>query len=154
MLLLATALALVFATMATPLAYASEAVSLDATKADVSTDDVTISADDENQTAVIDGCDFAVDHFERASKGSNRDIAGSYQGYAYYNGTKPNTLMYLVTNDMVLVYMDPDRAKLAGFDFASGELPSIFHVAISTLCGKHTTGSIDNHASHHLNVFS
>lgn len=43
---------------------------------------------------------------------------------------------------------------LSGFDFASGELPSIFHVAISTLCGKHTTGSIANHASHHLNVFS
>ena len=36
MLLLATALALVFATMAAPLAYASEAVSLDATKADIS----------------------------------------------------------------------------------------------------------------------
>ena len=121
MLLLATALALVFATMAAPLAYASEAVSLDATKTDVSTDDVTISADDENQTAVIDGCDFAVDHFERASKGSNRDIAGSYQGYAYYNGTKPNTLMYLVTNDMVLVYVDPEHAKLNGFDPASAD---------------------------------
>ena len=138
-LLIAMALMLVFATMAAPLAYATEPTSISTTKSDVSTDSVIVSADDENLAAIVDGCDFAVGDFQRASKGSNRDIAEKYYGYAYYIGSKPDTLMYLVTNDMVLVYIDENAAKSAGFDITSADDKAKMQqllVALDTAAGK------------------
>ena len=110
----ALVLALAFCMTSAPLAWAADAVAVDATKADVSTDGVTVSSD--GLAAVIEGCAFAVGDFERASKGSNREIEGQYYGYAYYIGSKADTLMYLVTDDMVLVYVDEAAAKAAGLD--------------------------------------
>lgn len=102
-----------------PLAWADGPTAISTTKADAKTDGVSLSA--ENDAALIDGCSFAVSQFERASKGSNRNIADAYHGYAYYIGNKANTLMYMVTSDMVLVYLDPDAAKAAGLSFSSQE---------------------------------
>ena len=112
--LVAVAIMLAFSTLAAPLAFAAEMESSSSTKADVSTDGVTMSADSDNLTAVTEGCDFAVGEFERASKGSNRDIADAYHGYAYYIGTKSDTLMYMVTSDIVMVYVDTAAAKWSG----------------------------------------
>ena len=61
-------LLLSFAIVAAPLAYAAEAVPVDTTKADVDVEEVTISADEDDLTAVIEGCAFAVGDFQRASK--------------------------------------------------------------------------------------
>ena len=138
-LLVAAVLMLVMAAMSAPLAYADDATSISTTKADVDTDSITVSADDENLAAVIDGCDFAVGDFQRASKGSNRDIADEYHGYAYYIGTKPTSLMYMVTGDMVLVRIDEAAAKAAGFDITSSDdLAQIQQllVALDTTVGK------------------
>ena len=33
------------------------------------------------------------------------------------------------------------------------KFPSIFHVAISTLCSEHTPLLVDNHCCHHFNLF-
>ena len=114
---LALACVLAFSMMTTPLAWADGAVSLDSTKADVNSDGVTLSSD--NLSAIIEGCAFAVGDFERASKGSNRELEGKYYGYAYYIGSKANTVMYLVTDDLVMVYVDDAAAKSAGFDISS-----------------------------------
>ena len=103
-------LVLAFAPLAAPTAYAADIVSAGATKADVETEDVAVSTDSDNLAAAIDGCAFAVGDFERASKGSNREIADEYHGYSYYVGSKSSTLMYFVTEAMVLVYVDPDAA--------------------------------------------
>lgn len=108
-------LALVASTIAMP-AWATGMTSIATTKSDVNAEAVTISADDDNVDAVIDGCSFAVGSFVRASKGSNQDIAGEYHGYAYYIGSKSDTLMYLVTSDMVLVYINPSAAEEVGID--------------------------------------
>ena len=114
-------LALVISAFAVPLAYAADINSIGTTKADTKTDGVTVSADKENLTAAIDGCAFAVGNFERASKGSNRNIADAYHGYAYYIGTKSDTLMYLVTSDIVMVYAEPAATKAAGFDISASD---------------------------------
>ncbi len=138
-LVIAAALVLAFATMAAPLAYAADFTSASSAKADVSTDDVTVSTDSDNLAAIIDECTFAVGDFERASKGSNRDIADEYHGYSYYVGSKAHTLMYLVTSDMVLVYVDPDAAKATGFDLSSAddvELLQQYLAALDTAAGK------------------
>ncbi len=114
-------LAFALAALTAPAAYAADIESADATKANVETDDVAVSTDSDNLAAAIDGCAFAVGDFERASKGSNREIADEYHGYSYYVGSKASTLMYLVTDDMVLVYIDSDAAKAAGFDISSAD---------------------------------
>ena len=138
-ILVLTALTLVFATMAAPLAYAADLVQSNATKADVATDGVTVSTDSDNLAAVIEECAFAVGDFERASKGSNRNIADEYHGYTYYVGSKATTLMYIVTDDMVLVYIDPTAAKAADYDVTSADdvaLLQQYLVALDTKAGK------------------
>ena len=115
----ALGLALAFSMMAAPLAWAADAASVSMTKADVATDGMTLSSD--NLSAVMEGCAFAVGDFERASKGSNRDIDGAYRGYAYYIGSKASTVMYLVTDELVMVYVDEAAAGKAGFDIVSDE---------------------------------
>ena len=135
------ALALVCAVMGAPMAYAADSsvVSASATKADVAVDEVTVSTDSDNLAAAVDGCAFAVGDFERASKGSNRSIADEYHGYSYYVGSKASTLMYLVTDNNVLVYIDSEAAKGAGFDVSSSDdVASLqqYLVALDTAAGK------------------
>ena len=113
MLLIAMALVLACSTMLAPMAFADGIMQIDTTKADVDVEDVEVSADSVNLAAAIDGCAFAVGDFERASKGSNRNVADEYHGYTYYIGKKSDSLMYLVTDAMVLVYVDPDAASAA-----------------------------------------
>ena len=153
-LTIATALALAFAMAVAPCAYAADestssasassassaaAASIATTKADVATDDVTVSADADNLAAVMDECAFAVGDFQRASKGSNREIADAYYGYAYYIGSKPDTLMYLVTSDIVMVYIDEEAAEAAGFAVTSADDLATMQqllVALDTSVGK------------------
>ena len=114
---IAIMLALVACLTIVPLAWSDGFVTVSTTKANVPADKVSLSAD--NDAALIDGCSFAVNEFERASKGSNRNIADAYHGYAYYIGSKANTVMYIVTSDSVVVYLDPDAAQKAGFSLSS-----------------------------------
>ena len=132
-IVLITILALVFSSMAAPLvAHADDIEKVTTTKADVKADGVTVSADSENLAAVIDGCTFAVGDFQRASKGSNREIAEKYYGYAYYIGNKPSSLMYIVTDQIVMVYIDEMSAKAAGFDPSSqNELANLQRLLVS-----------------------
>ena len=118
---IAMALTLVLATVAAPLAYAVEVAQVETTKADAHVEDVTVSADDEALAAVIDGCAFAVGDFQRASKGSNRDIEGAYRGYAYYIGSKPTSLMYMATSNDVIVYIEEGAAQAAGINLTSAD---------------------------------
>ena len=117
---------LALSTMMTPAAYAASAESFSTTKQDLVTDeswanDVKVSSDTENLSAAIEGCAFALGDFQRASKGSNREIGGAYHGYAYYIGNKSDSLMYLVTNEIVMVYVDKDAASTAGFSLGSSD---------------------------------
>lgn len=120
-LLAAMAFALAVVALAAPVAYAAEATTLATTKADVSVDGVTLSADQDNKSGSIEGCAFAVGDFQRASKGSNRTIGGAYYGYAYALGEKSDTLMYMVTDDSVVVYVDPTAASAAGMSVDSAD---------------------------------
>ena len=113
-----------------PLAWADGFAAVSTTKANATTDKVSLSA--ENDAALIDGCSFAVNEFERASKGSNRNIADAYHGYAYYIGSKASTVMYIVTSDSVIVYLDPDAAQKAGFSLSSqDDLANLQSILIS-----------------------
>ncbi len=82
-------------------------------------DGLTLSSD--NLSAVIDGCPFALNDFERASAGSNREIDGAYFGYTYYIGKKPTDVMYVATETDVVVHVDAQAAQAVGLDAASEE---------------------------------
>ena len=114
---IALVIALAASMMATPLAWAAGVETITTTKTNVSAEGMTLSSD--NLSAVMEGCAFAVGDFERASKGSNRDLDGAYRGYAYYIGNKADTVMYLVTDELVMVYMDEGAAKSASLDTTS-----------------------------------
>ncbi len=121
MLVLVAVVALVCAAFVSSVAYADDLTALTTTKADVNTDSISLSADSEDRTAVIDGCAFALSDFQRASKGSNRNIGDAYYGYAYALGEKSDTLMYMVTDDIVIVYVDPEAAQAAGLSVTSSD---------------------------------
>ena len=52
--------------------------------------DVAVS--EEGEAALASGASFAFDDFSRAQKGSNRDVDGTYIGYAYYQGASDDYL--------------------------------------------------------------
>ena len=133
------ALALALVAFVLPMTRAFGVTTVPTTKTAVSTEGVEVSADAENLAAATDGCDFALGDFQRASKGSNRNIDEAYRGYAYFIGSKPDTLMYLVTDKAVVVYVDDAAAKAAGFDMESSgnveELQQML-VALDVAAGK------------------
>lgn len=76
----------------------------------VSTDDVEVSH--EGKAARIADASFAVENFSRAQKGSNRDVNGSYIGYAYYEGDTPDKCVAIGTPNYVVVYVPSAFASL------------------------------------------
>ena len=112
-------LTLVFSTCFAPCAWAATPNQFDDAKDSVSTEGATVSAD--NLSALIEGCEFALGDFARASAGSNRAIDGEYHGYTYYIGSKQSDLMYLVTDKAVIVYIDENVAEQAGVDLSSAD---------------------------------
>lgn len=70
----------------------------------------------DNRSATIEGCSFALNDFSRASKGSNREIDGNYYGYTYLIGSQASDLMYIVTSEQVVVFIDKAAAASAGLN--------------------------------------
>ena len=73
----------------------------------------------DNLSAVIDGCPYALGDFARASAGSNKQIDDAYYGYTYYIGKKPSDVMYIASDDSVVVYVDADAAAKVGLNISS-----------------------------------
>ncbi len=75
-------------------------------------DGVTVSSDELSVSK--EGCTFALGEFSRANAGSNKTIDGDYYGYSYFIGTKPNDVMYIVTDDTVVVHIETSAATKLG----------------------------------------
>lgn len=69
----------------------------------VTSDDVEVSH--EGKAARIANAPFAVENFSRAQKGSNREVNGSYIGYAYYEGDTPDKAVAISTPNYVVVHV-------------------------------------------------
>lgn len=101
--------------------------------------DVTLSSD--GLSATIDGCAFALNDFARASAGSNQQVDGSYFGYTYYIGKKPNDLMYMASATDVVVYIDEEAAAAAGLDPTSDIDLAHLQSLVETLGAANENGS-------------
>ena len=78
------------------------------------TDGVAVS--DEGEQALAEGASFAVANFSRAQKGSNREVGGSYIGYAYYEGSSPDYAVAVATESYVVAYVPPAARELCAID--------------------------------------
>ena len=84
-------------------------------------DSAFITADGREATedsAILDGCGFGLNNFERNAKGTARDLRGQPTGYRFpiYRRT---TLVTVTTSESIVVWVDAKAAKDAGFDLAS-----------------------------------
>lgn len=71
----------------------------------VASDEVEISH--EGKAARIANAPFAVENFSRAQKGSNREVNGTYIGYAYIKRDTPDQCVAIGTPNYVVVYVPP-----------------------------------------------
>ena len=102
-------------------------------------DDMVLSSD--NLSAVIDGCPYALGDFARASAGSNKQIDGAYYGYTYYIGKKPSDVMYIASDDSVVVYVDADAAAKVGLNISSEDDQAYLRRYIEVLGAANENGS-------------
>ena len=102
-------------------------------------DDMVLSSD--NLSAVIDGCPYALGDFARASAGSNKLIDGAYYGYTYYIGKKPSDVMYIASDDSVVVYVDADAAAKVGLNISSEDDQAYLRRYIEVLGAANENGS-------------
>nr|WP_251231073.1 molybdate ABC transporter permease subunit [Adlercreutzia aquisgranensis] len=79
-------------------------------------DDVTVS--EEGRQALAEGAPFAANSFSRAQKGSNREVNGSYIGYAYYEGSMPDYAVAVCTESYVVAYVPPAAKPLCDIESA------------------------------------
>lgn len=92
----------------------------------VEVDGVMVSA--EGEAALAEEAAFGLSDFSRAQRGSNRDIAGSYAGYTYYQGSSGDKAVAVATDSFVLVYVPESAASLCDVSDASqtAQLQSYF----------------------------
>ena len=77
--------------------------------------DVSVSA--EGEAALKADASFALADFTRAQRGSNREVNGTYLGYAYYQGSTDDYVVAVATGDAVIVHVPSAASGL--FDLAS-----------------------------------
>ncbi|MEG0757971.1 MAG: molybdate ABC transporter permease subunit, partial [Raoultibacter sp.] len=115
------ALALVFSCVMPTVAFAAAASSeqqdsddaaQSSSRTESAVSDVLVSAD--GSAGTIEGCPFALDAFNRAQVGSNREVEGSYRGYTYYAGSSPDYLTMAVAEDYAVVFVPEEIATEVG----------------------------------------
>ena len=106
---------------------------------DDSSDGLRLSSD--NTAALIEGCSFALNDFQRASAGSNQLIDDEYYGYTYYIGKKPSDVMYIATGDAVIVYVDRAKAASLGLDISDAQDQAQLRELVETLGKANENGN-------------
>ena len=100
---------------------------------------VTLSSD--NLAATLDGCPFALGDFTRANAGSNQLINDDYFGYTYFIGKKPSDMMYIVSDDTVVVYVNRNAADAVGLKIDSTDDQESLRTLIEVLGKANESGS-------------
>lgn len=87
---------------------------------------------------------FGIGDFSRAQKGSNRDIEGSYRGYAYLvSGDAGQKIQAIASEDRVVVYVPQETLDSLGLTLDDETFEDALKQALVSLDAIHSQGSIE-----------
>lgn len=100
-----------------------------------------IQMSEDNKGARVVDAPFSLSNFNRAQKGSNREINGNYYGYSYLIGQEANKFIQIIaTNDKAIVYMPKDAAEALGININDKQTQDILQACLNALDAKNNTG--------------
>lgn len=105
-----------------------------------SVDGVEVSA--EGDSALIEGLDFGISDFSRASAGSNRKIDDVYHGFNYYVGSSPENVSVVGTSSFAIVYIPSSTLGRFGLSLDSEDDVSVIEDYLIALDAVHAKGSV------------
>lgn len=100
-----------------------------------------IQMSEDNKGARVVDAPFSLSNFNRAQKGSNREINGNYYGYSYLIGQEANKFIQIIaTDDKAIVYMPKDAAESLGININDKQTQDILQACLNALDAKNNTG--------------
>lgn len=118
------------------------AVSSDASSGEnESIEGVSISKDAD--AAISSGSNIGIAEFSRSQKGSNREIDGTYYGYAYLIGQEAGVFAQVIAGeDYVVVYIPQDSVSSLGISLTNSINTSTIKNLLCALDQEHASGSL------------
>ena len=100
-----------------------------------------IQMSEDNKGARVIDAPFSLSNFNRAQKGSNREINGKYYGYSYLIGQQTNKFIQIIaTEDTAIVYIPKDEADSRSININDKETQGILQTCLNALDAKNNTG--------------
>lgn len=100
-----------------------------------------IQMSEDNKGARVINAPFSLSNFNRAQKGSNREINGKYYGYSYLIGQQTNKFIQIIaTEDRAIVYIPKGEADSRSININDKETQRILQACLNELDAKNNTG--------------
>lgn len=100
-----------------------------------------IQMSEDNKGARVIDAPFSLSNFNRAQKGSNREINGKYYGYSYLIGQQTNKFIQIIaTEDRSIVYIPKGEADSLSININDKETQGILQACLNALDAKNNTG--------------
>lgn len=100
-----------------------------------------IQMSEDNKCARVIDAPFSLSNFNRAQKGSNREINGKYYGYSYLIGQQTNKFIQIIaTEDRAIVYIPKGEADSLSININDNETQGILQACLNALDAKNNTG--------------
>lgn len=100
-----------------------------------------IQMSEDNKGARVIDAPFSLSNFNRAQKGSNREINGKYYGYSYLIGQQTNKFIQIIaTEDRAIVYIPKGEADSLSININDKETQGILQACLNALDAKNNTG--------------
>lgn len=100
-----------------------------------------IQMSEDNKGARVIDAPFSLSNFNRAQKGSNREINGKYYGYSYLIGQQTNKFIQIMaTEDRAIFYIPKGEADSRSININDKETQGILQACLNALDAKNNTG--------------
>ena len=105
------------------------------------TSSTQIQMSEDNKGARVIDAPFSLSNFNRAQKGSNREINGKYYGYSYLIGQQTNKFIQIIaTEDRAIIYIPKGEADSLNININDKETQGILQACLNALDAKNNTG--------------
>lgn len=94
--------------------------------------DGNVAVSKDNDSALLDNCDFGINDFSRQNKGTNKTYNNTYYGYRYTMAGS-NAFAVIVCNGYMIVYIPSSVENELGLDIQSSSFQSDFLTTLETI---------------------